>query len=262
MDDMLTGISSDYLYFHGNKPRRVSDFHSPYFLAFVPEGRNINSSRSDLVKKIEEETSDSSPLSKIEKVGEIETYRSFWNFNKNLKVFKVFTKKSYFVPEVSDHLFFYHNLYTGEHDIPYQQRALADLAANNKTWIYDSKGAKKKLNLLVYDIETTEFQKGSDNVPIDIIGYSNFDVKFESSKNLETEEFSFDILDLPQSWEEPEIVQLVSRNVDEEIDNLSDFCKIVMSNDIISGHNIIGFDNFQIYNRLNWIIKTYNERLK
>ncbi len=262
MDDMLTGISSDYLYFHGKKPKRVSDFHSPYFLAFAPQGRDINSSRADLLKKIEEEKSDSSPLSKIESIGEIENYRSFWDFDKTLKAFKVFTKKSYFVPEVSDHLFFYQNLYTGEHDIPYQQRALADLAASNKTWIYDSKGAKKNLNVLVYDIETTEFQKGSDNVPIDIIGYSNFDVKFESSKSLKTEEFSFDIIDLPQSWEEPEIVQLVSRNVDEEIDNLSDFCKIVMENDIISGHNIIGFDNFQIYNRLNWIIKTYNERLK
>lgn len=262
MDDMLTGISSDYLYFHGKKPKRVSDFHSPYFLAFAPQGRDINSSRADLLKKIEAEKSDSSPLSKIERIGEIENYSSFWDFDKTLKAFKVFTKKSYFVPEVSDHLFFYQNLYTGEHDIPYQQRALADLAASNKTWIYDSKGAKKNLNVLVYDIETTEFQKGSDNVPIDIIGYSNFDVKFESSKSLKTEEFSFDIIDLPQSWEEPEIVQLVSRNVDEEIDNLSDFCKIVMENDIISGHNIIGFDNFQIYNRLNWIIKTYNERLK
>ncbi len=48
---------------------------------------------------------------------------------------------------------------------------------------------------------------------------------------------------------------MISRNIDEEIENLYNFCKIVMSNDIISGHNIIGFDNFQIYNRINWFLK-------
>jgi DNA polymerase elongation subunit (family B) len=158
-------------------------------------------------------------------------------------------------------LFFNYGLYTAEHDIPYQQRALVDLAAEGKTWIFDTKGRKKSLNVLVYDIETSEFEKGKENIPIDIIGYSDFKISFESDKDLEKEEFSFNILDCPNDWKSIGINQIVSRNIDEEIDNLLKFCKIVSENDIISGHNIIGFDNFQIYNRLNWILKEKKDQL-
>ena len=98
----------------------------------------------------------------------------FLILNKERKVFKVFTKKSYFVPEVSDYLFFNHGLYTAEHDIPYHQSALVDLAAEGKTWLYDTSGEKKKLKVLVYDIETSEFVMVKRNIPIDIIGYSDF----------------------------------------------------------------------------------------
>jgi len=76
-------------------------------------------------------------------------------------VFKVFTKESYLVPEISDYLFFEHGLFTAEHDIPYQQRALVDLAATNDTWLFDSKGKKTTLNVLIYDIETIQYQEGS-----------------------------------------------------------------------------------------------------
>ncbi|MCI0500485.1 MAG: DNA polymerase elongation subunit (family B), partial [Epsilonproteobacteria bacterium] len=34
-----------------------------------------------------------------------------------------------------------------------------------------------------------------------------------------------------------------------------------MSSDIISGHNIIGFDNFQIYNRISWFLKNSNDSI-
>jgi len=37
---------------------------------------------------------------------------------------------------------------------------------------------------LVYDIETTQFPEGKDKIPIDIIGYSDFEVSFESEKEL------------------------------------------------------------------------------
>ncbi|MCK4995609.1 MAG: hypothetical protein KAR55_01870, partial [Thermoplasmatales archaeon] len=170
-------------------------------------------------------------------------------------------KKSYFVPEVSNHLFFNNSLYTAEHDIPYQQRALVDLAAEGKTWMFDTNGQKKKVKVLVYDIETKDFGEGKDNIPIDIIGYSDFNVEFESEKNLENEEFSFDILDCPSDWEGIEVKQLVSNKTDEEIGNLYNFCKTTMEYDIISGHNIVGFDNFHIYNRINWILKTKQDQL-
>jgi DNA polymerase elongation subunit (family B) len=261
MNEMLLGISSEYLYLQGKTPKNVLDYHRPYFLVFSPNNINLDSARSSLIKKWENNTSETNHLSKIEDIGETETYNSFWDFEKRRKVFKVYTKKSYFVPEVSDHLFFNFNLFTAEHDIPYQQRALVDLAAEGKTWLFDTNGTKNKLKVLVYDIETTKFIDEKENIPIDMIGFSNFDIVFESSKNLENEEFSFDILDCPSSWEGLEVQQLVSRNVDEEIDNLSRFCKIVMEHDFVSGHNIIGFDNFQIYNRINGLLKTHQDNI-
>ena len=137
MNNMLLGISPEYLYFHGKTPKKVSEYHGPYFLAFCQKERNIDSARNDLRKKWENNNSDESPLSKIEKIGEIENYRSFWDFNENRKIFKVYTKKSYFVPEVSDYLFFNHGLYTAEHDIPYHQRALVDLGDLGKVQLQD-----------------------------------------------------------------------------------------------------------------------------
>jgi len=260
MKDMLLGISPDYLYFHKDKPKKVSNFHKPYFLVFTNEN-SLKSARSKLYEKWKEHKSEDSIFSKIEDIGEIENYKSFCDFNKNRKVFRVYTKKSYFVPEISDHLFFNYGLFTAEHDIPYQQRASADLAVDKDFWPFDSKGDKKKLNVLVYDIETTKYSEGKDNIPIDMIGYSNFDICFESSKDLSSEEFSFDILDCPDTWEGIEINQVDSKNTNDEIDNLYNFCKILMKADIISGHNIVGFDNTQIYNRLRWILKTYSDRI-
>lgn len=261
MNDMLINISPEYIYLHNKPPKPVSDLHKPYFLAFSNSDRSISSARKDLINKWKDANFDSSPLSKIESIGEIESYRSFWDFNKNLKVFKVYAKKSYFVPEISDYLFFNHNFYTAEHDIPYHQRALVDLAADGKYWLFNTNGEKKTLKVLVYDIETTEFAEGKENIPIDIIGYSDFDVSFESKANLEEEKFSFEILDSPSKWDEMDVKQLVSRNSDEEIDNLFNFLKMISSFDIISGHNIVGFDNFQIYNRINWILKNFQNQL-
>jgi len=258
---MLLGISPEYLYIHEKQPKNVLDFHRPYFLVFCPEDRNINSARKELQNKLKNNKLEENLFSKIEEIGEIENYSRFWDFEKDKKIFKVFTKKSYFVPEVSDYLFFNHGLYTAEHDIPYQQRALVDLAAEGKTWLFDTNSLKKKLKVLVYDIETTEFSEGKKNIPIDIIGYSNFFVEFESYKNLENEKFSFNILDCPSDWKDNDVIQLVSHNIDEEIDNLTKFCSIVIKNDIISGHNIIGFDNLQIYNRINWILKSCRDKL-
>jgi len=258
---MLIGISPEYLYLHEKLPKAISDLHRPYFLVFCPKDKNINSVRTELLRKWEESKTKDDALSKIEAIGDIEDYRSFWDFELTRKVFKVYTKKSYFVPEVSDYLFFNFGVYTAEHDVPYAQRALVDLSAQGKTWLFDTSGEKKKLKVLVYDIETTEFSEGKERVPIDMIGYSNFEVVFESNKNLEKEKFSFDILDCPTNWEDIEVKQLVSRNTDEEIDNLFKFCETIKKNDIISGHNVIGFDNFQIYTRLNWILKNYQDQL-
>ena len=81
---MLIGISSDYLYFRGKTPLNISDYHKPYFLVFSSNNINIGSARSSLKKKWENNTSSTNPLSKIENIGEIETYNSFWDFEKQM----------------------------------------------------------------------------------------------------------------------------------------------------------------------------------
>ncbi len=258
---MLLGISPDYIYLHEKQPIAISGLHKPYFLVFCPKERNIDTARKEIINKWKENKENEDIFSKIENIGEIENYHSFWDFESNKKVFKVYTKKSYFVPEVSDYLFFNHNLFTAEHDIPYQQRALIDLAAADKFWLFDTNGKKKSLKVLIYDIETSEFGEGKENIPIDIIGYSDFEIVFESHKNLDDEDFSFEIIDCSSDWKNADIKQLVSRNINEEIDNLGKFCETLLKYDIISGHNIIGFDNFQIYNRINWFLKSCQEQL-
>ncbi|MGF3554644.1 MAG: DNA polymerase domain-containing protein [Thermoplasmatota archaeon] len=258
---MLIGISPDYIYLHEKKPMLISDLHKPYFLVFCPKEKNIENVRNEIINKWKDNSLTDEAFSKIEEIGQIENYNSFWDHESTKKVFKVFTKKSYYVPEVSDHLFFNCNLYTAEHDIPYQQRALVDLAAADKFWLFDTNGDKKKLKTLVYDIETSEYEKENKNVPIDIIGYSDFDIVFESNKNLEKEEFNFEILDCFSDWENVDVKQLISRNINEEIDNLSTFLDIVSKYDIISGHNIIGFDNLQIYKRIDWFLKSCSAQL-
>jgi len=261
MNDMLLGISPELLYFYRKIPRPISDFHSPYFLVFTSENIDIKIARNKLIDQWEKNKTDHQILSKIKSIGEIDTYRSFCDFTKNRQIFKVYTKESYVVPDVSHYLFFEHNLYTAEHDIPYRQRALTDLAAEGKVWLFDANGGQKKLKVLIYDIEMTNFEEGKRDLPIDIIGHSGFDILIESYKNIENEEFSFEILDLPSSWEGMEIKQLISRNVDEEIENFYKFCKVAESYDIISGHNIAGFDNAQLFGRINWILKNKNEKL-
>jgi DNA polymerase elongation subunit (family B) len=261
MSNTLLGISPDYLYFHDKNPELVSDLHKPYFLVFISKNSNIDLKRKEILKKWKDNQNSDNAFSKISEIGEIENYRSFWDFEKQWKTFKVYTKKSYLVPEVSDYLFFNHGVFTAEHDIPYQQRALVDLSAMGKTWVFDTGGEKKKLRVLVYDIETKDFSEGKENIPIDIIGYSDFNVVCQSEKNLENEEFSFDIVDCPSSWKGLDVKQMVSRNSNEEIDNLFSFCKILTEHDVVSGHNIIGFDNFHIYNRINWILKNFQDNL-
>ena len=163
MSDMLLGISSDYLYLLDEPPKPISDYHRPYFLAFTPDDKNISIVRKDLISKWKNNNLSDSVFSKIENIGDIEKYRSFWNFNKTWDVFKVYTIKSYLVPEVSDYLFFNLGFYTAEHDIPYHQRSLIDLASEDKIWLFDTDGKKEKIKCLIYDIETTEFDLSSSN---------------------------------------------------------------------------------------------------
>jgi DNA polymerase elongation subunit (family B) len=261
MTDVLLGISPEFLYYKGKQPQPVSELHHPYFLAFSPSSLSTHTARKKLLELWEKNKNDHPKFSKIVSIGDVEQYRSFCDFSKTRDVFKVYTKESYLVPEISDHLFFEYELYTAEHDIPYQQRALVDLAATGKVWLFDTKGEKVRLKVLIYDIETTQFEEGRSDIPVDIIGQASFEVCIESEKNLEKEEFRFDIRDCPSHWKDVDVVQYLSRNTDEEITNLGKFCKTAMDSDIISGHNIVGFDNVHVQGRINWLLKNKQEQL-
>jgi len=261
MTDVLLGLSPEYLYFQNQPPKRVSGFHHPYFLVFGPASSSMPSARRKLVDLWDQQKENHPKLSKITSIGEIEQYRSFSDFTKNREIFKVFTKESYLVPEISDYLFFEQGLYTAEHDIPYQQRALVDLAATKNMWLFDSHGKKRSLKLFIYDIETIQYQEGKKDIPIDILGCAQFDVSYSAEKNLEKEEFSFELLDTPSSWKDVEVVQYAARSVDEEIKNLYQFCVLAKDSDIISGHNVVGFDNLHMQGRINWLLQTKQEQL-
>ncbi|MCX6661964.1 MAG: DNA polymerase elongation subunit (family B) [Euryarchaeota archaeon] len=261
MSNMLLGLSPNYLYFQAKPPQLVSELHHPYFLAFPPTVTDAKTARKKLLEQWTKNKEDHPKLSKITDIGELETYRSFCDYKKTRNVFKVYTKESYLVPEISDYLFFEHDLFTAEHDIPYHQRALVDLAAEGKTWLFDTNGEKKKLKVLIYDIETTQFEEGKPQIPIDIIGYASFDIALESEKNLDTEEFSFEIRDTPAHWKDVEVKQQLARSVDEEIASLLIFCKQAKDADIISGHNILGFDNVHVHSRINWLVKNKQDQL-
>jgi DNA polymerase elongation subunit (family B) len=261
MTDMLLGLSPNYLYFQGKNPQLVSELHHPYFLAFPPVTADAKTVRKKFIEQWEKNKVDHPKLSKIMSIGELESYRSFCDFTKTRDVFKVFTKESYVVPEISDYLFFEHELYTAEHDIPYHQRALVDLAAEGTAWLFDTKGEKSKLKVLVYDIETTQYEEGKPQIPIDILGHASFNITIESEKNLSKEEFSFEIRESPSHWKDVEVVQYLSRTVDEEITHLLAFCKLAKDADIITGHNIVGFDNVHVHGRINWLLKNKKDQL-
>jgi DNA polymerase elongation subunit (family B) len=261
MSSLLLGISSEYLYFSGESPKKIKGLHDPYFLVICPSNMTAEKTRKDLIGKWQDNQGSNGIFSKITRFGEIERYNSFWDFGTKRDVFKVYCSKSYLVPEISDALFFKYGVFTGEHDIPYQQRALTDFAATDSYWLFDTKGRTRDLNVLVYDIETTDFLEGKTDVPIDIIGHSSFGLRFSSKKNLDTEEFSFTIEDIPSSWEDLEVQQLVSKNPEEEIRNLLSFCRRAKKFDVVSGHNIVGFDNRQVHGRIGWLLRNYRDSL-
>lgn len=233
---MLINASPTYLYWQG-RLQPIHELHNPYFLVFSPSNVDAEVARKRLINEIGDDN-------RILKIGEIEEYTSFWNSQIKRKVFKVYVKHPSMVPEMSNKIF---NMgyYTAEHDIPYHERVLTDLASQG-IWIFDSKGKERKISLTVYDIELTKFGE-VEEPPIDIIGYSNIGISFVSEKNLENEDFFFDFIKIEES---NEVKQLVANDEHEEIKNLIEFSKIVKNSDIIAGHNIMGFDNLQIYERI------------
>ncbi len=254
MTGPLLNVSNTHLFWQGKDPVELEPIHRPSLLAFPQDPREgIHDARQrllDVLDGLGDADPDQDDLAKIQNVLEPTTYRSFWDHGRSRDVIPVMGKRPYWMPDISDRLFFDHGFYTCEHDIPYQERVLADMSAEKDLWLFDTKGHPAKLDVLTYDIETTQYGQRSKDIPIDIIGYSEFPVEYEASKDLDTEEFHFAFRDLPTDWETREVTQLVSRTLDEELDHLMEFTQHAVKYDIIAGHNVLGFDNLQIRNRI------------
>jgi len=249
-NDVLFNVSQDYAYFLRNGPVAISKLHSPFFLVLGGERERKKVSNEWEKKKTDKDDI----FSRIKDIKEVEEYKSFWKPSTIREVFKVETYESYVVPEVSDKIFFKLGIPTAEHDIPYVNRALVDLSALKDMWIFDTKGRKEILDVLLYDIEISDYgEKENGRLPIGIIGYSDFKFSFRSEKNLEEEDFNLNIIDIPSDWESIEIKQLISRDEDEEVENLKTFLEELRRRQIICGHNILNFDNREIYNRIEYL---------
>lgn len=261
----LLNLSNTHLFWQGREPEPIEAHHRPMFLAFPrdphePIGKAHDRLR-DLVGAAQGEDPDQAPLAKAFEVHEPIRYRSFWNQGHHRDVIPVVSKRSYWVPDISDELFARHGFYTAEHDIPYTERAAADLAAEKGWWLLDTKGHSNKLKVLTYDIETTQYgQNGGrgapgqgakdPSLPIDIIGHSCFEVEYSAAKDLDTEQFDFQFKHIPEDWATCPVEQLVAKTPDQEIDNLLQFTQYVQRFDMVAGHNILGFDNKQIHERI------------
>jgi len=253
---MLLNVSNDYLY-TDTGIESIGQSHRPYFLALGGHGERTHLTEVLKAAGVElgsrGETIEGA-LGHIIELGDVEEYQSFSRPGKKVNVFKVFTDQSRYVPEVSTGLFLKHGLFTAEHDIPYVQRAASDLAAEG-TWLLDSKGDEKTLKVLAYDIETPNYEKETSRAKVEIIGLTQFDVTFRSSHDLENEEFTIDIDEIHGSWDTDEVIQLESKAGQNEPEQILTFIEEVKNSHIITGHNILSFDNHHLYNR----IKSFDE---
>ena len=250
---VLLNASNTHLFWKGKDPMALDGLHAPSFLAFPSGDESIQAARERLLGLVDGARGgdpNEDDLSKVLEVGETLRYDSFWDAGQSRDVIPVSSKRPYWVPEISDRLFFDHDFYTAEHDIPYIERALADLSAEKDWWLWDTQGRRQRLDVLTYDIETTQYGTGKREIPVDMIGWSDFGVEYEASKDLDTESFDFAFHDLPQDWADREVQQRIARNVDEEMDMLMEFTQHATKHDIIAGHNVLGFDNLQIRERI------------
>jgi len=220
--------------------------HFPYFLLRWDSLKQ--DARNDIKKYIQTNTD-------IIKVGEEEKYESSVKFTATTRdtvmVRKIYVKYPSLVPIVSDDLFNRYRNYGCElyqFDIPYRSLVLLENCASNipEKYLFNTNNKDETLKILSYDIENLSTGE------ICIIGYSSFDITVNSYFDITKEESRFDITDMPD-WKDVEIKQMICKSENEH-KCLYIFAKLVMEHDIVSGHNIIVYDNKEIVERINYHI--------
>jgi DNA polymerase elongation subunit (family B) len=194
-------------------------------------------------------------MDRIRRIGNYETYNSWGTPGKKIEVFRVYVDHPASAPNVSDELF-KQGFNCFEFDIKYIPRVLTDIAVDKNIWLFDTGGKTETIKVLVYDIE-------NPGAMISIIGYYQFEMKVKSKASLKEEEFDFEIVETPDAHQLLNkynkglltIPQLIAKSPAEEVANLHKFVLMVMSSHVIVGHNIYGYDNVQVLDRIKYYME-------
>lgn len=238
---MYLGNSNTHIFESDGIVKEIGKDLAPYFL--VNWGSMKPVAQNDLLK-FYQTTRD------ITRIGDIEEYTSAVKFTKNtrekLQVRKIYVRHPSLVPKISDTLFqryyrFGIELY--QFDIPYRNLVMLESASTNQPekYIFNTGGNIETLKVLTYDIENLATGE------ICIIGYSSFDIKIQSSFDIDKEDSSFTVIEAP-SWQDIEVKQIITKPEDEAA-ALLEFVKIIDEHDMISGHNIMTYDNIQMIDK-------------
>ena len=224
----------------------LKDIHSPYFLL------RWDSLTEDAKKDFERYTQTNTDIVTIGKEEEYESSVRFTATTRDtVMVKKIYVKYPSLVPTVSDDLFRRYRSYGAEcyqFDIPYKNLVLLENCASNVPGLYlfNTNNKDETLKILSYDIENLSTGE------ICIIGYSSFNITINSFFDISKEESRFDVTNMP-NWEDVEIKQMICKPENEH-KCLYMFVKLAMEHDIVSGHNIIVYDNKEIVERINYHI--------
>ena len=241
---MLLNNSNQHFFESSNKISEIAEEFQPYFL--INYGNLSNKAKNDLHKHVQQNRNIVSLSKEIE-------YESFVNFTSDSRekiiVKKVFCSHPGVVPATSDELFQRyrkHGCEVYQFDIPYRTLVQLESAASGipEKYMFNTNGKDEKIKIMSYDIENLKSGE------ICIIGYSTFDITINSCFDIKTEESSFEIIDVP-NWEDLKVKQLVAKP-DKEHEILFKFIKKCMKVDIVSGHNILVYDNMEFVNRVKY----------
>jgi DNA polymerase elongation subunit (family B) len=273
-------ITASHIFFAGGTRQDIRTLwnHRPYFLVLCPDDeKRAESMRKRVTSAVKEGGEDGlsdAARAMVDEVGSrVELYDSFANPGAKLRAFRVYSRHPRDVPAISDDVFFRLGFPTAEHDVPYHQRALADLASEDRLWMFDTGGKREKLKVLVYDIETTKFSEEAvedaqgkfRNITIDMVGFDSFELSFESSHDLDREEFTIELVDAPTDWKSADVNQLLTtkegaEGKEQELQNLLAFTREARKHDVIAGHNLFAFDNIAVRERIEELLRVENRR--
>jgi DNA polymerase elongation subunit (family B) len=241
---MLLNNSNKHFFSFNNAISEIIEEFQPYFL--INYGALSDKAKNDLHKHAQQNRNITSLSKEIE-------YESFVNFTSDsrekLICKKVFCSHPGVVPTTSDELFQRyrkHGCEVYQFDIPYRTLVQLESTASGipEKYMFNTDGKDEKIKVMSYDIEN--LRDGT----ICIIGYSTFDITINSFFDISTEESKFEIIDTP-NWKDLEVKQLIAKpNKEHKI--LFEFIQLCMKVDIVSGHNILVYDNMELVNRVKY----------